>query len=145
MTSLTAVDAAQSAAWRVRPEPPQAEPVPPEVRNDHVDPANRREWSEEELAVLVAAYAANEFAVGDDERGENHTLAAAFRRTPAAVDRQWRNVADIDKGGKVLHVGDNVVRALTKFRADPKKGMRAARTIATRNGWALGGLLDHEP
>lgn len=98
-------------------------------------------WSDQELCVLVAAYFKNEFAAGDDERQENHELAAVFGRTPAAVDRQWRNVADVHTGKDVLHVGSNVIDAVERHLEDPVGRASAARKIAVERGWSIGHLL----
>lgn len=100
-----------------------------------------RLWEDSELTVLIAAFFRNEFSAGDDEHVENHELAAAFGRSRAAVDRQWRNVADLVEGKNVLHVGDNVANAVSEYARDPGAGRARARRAARRNAWPVEHLI----
>ena len=108
------------------------------------DPGRRRDgriWTDSELAVLVAAFFRNDFSAGDDEHVENHELAAALGRSRAAVDRQWRNVADLVEHKKVLHVGSNVADAVSEYARDPEAGRSRARRAARINAWRVDHLI----
>lgn len=100
-----------------------------------------RLWEDSELAVLIAAFFRNEFSAGDDGHVENHELAAAFGRSRAAVDRQWRNVADLVERKNVLHVGDNVAKAVSEYARDPETGRARARRAARMNAWRVEHLI----
>lgn len=91
-------------------------------------------WSEEELLVLVAIFNSNDFSIGDDARLENHRMAEAFDRTPAAVDWQWRNIDALGRDPD-RHVGVKVKEAVADFESDAKTGRLAAIEICRRNGW----------
>jgi hypothetical protein len=104
-------------------------------------PDDRRIWTDDELAILVVAYQHNEFAAGDDRREENARLATSLGRTPAAIDRQWRNIDDVVGGKEVLHVGDNVVAAVEAYERDPNAARERARLIARDRGWNVEDLL----
>ena len=54
----------------------------------------RRNWSDDECAVLVALFMQSSFALGDDGRQENKLIAKDYAREPGSIDRQWRNIKD---------------------------------------------------
>jgi hypothetical protein len=91
--------------------------------------------------VLVAIFFSVEFSAGDDARPENQAMAGALDRTPSAIDRQWRNVADLQKGIQTLHIGLNVQAALDRYLEGPAKAKEHARAIVDRNRWDLVWLL----
>lgn len=112
-------------------------------RSDRPRPGagTRRLWSDQELDVLVAIFFSVEFAAGDDQRPENHAMSVAMDRTPAAIDRQWRNIADLQKGVQTLHIGLNVQAALDRYLADPGGAKAKAKATIKRNSWDLAWLL----
>lgn len=126
-------------------EPAPGDAVLPPIEARSVkDPQRQRDgriWTDSELAVLVAAFFRNDFSAGDDEHVENHELAEAFGRSRAAVDRQWRNVADIVEHKKVLHVGSNVAEAVREYARDPGAGRARARRAARMNSWRVDHLI----
>jgi len=92
-------------------------------------------WSEEELLVLVAIFSSNDFSIGDDARLENHRMAEAFDRTPAAVDWQWRNIDAALRRDPDRNVGAKLKEAVADFESDLRTGRLAAIEICRRNGW----------
>lgn len=134
-----------------KPNPTGAQRSPVEARNRRSSRAKltpsasgrskRERWSDDELTVLVAIYLRNDFSIGDDARHENHAMAEALGRSPSAVDRQWRNLEDLRSGKEVLHVGDNVRRALQSQLDAPGDGRLRAQSIIDINGWSIGWLL----
>jgi hypothetical protein len=86
--------------------------------------------------VLVALYFHLPFFAGDDSQGENHDMAAAFDRTPAAIDRQWRNIQDVEKGRQVQNVGQAVIREVERYLADEPAGRARALSTCDRRGWS---------
>jgi len=103
--------------------------------------SRRERWSDDELTVLVAIYLCNDFSIGDDARPENQAIAEALDRSPAAVDRQWRNLEDLRSGKELLNVGNNVRRALESQLDAPLDGRLRARKVIDANGWGIGWLL----
>lgn len=93
-------------------------------------------WSKDESCVLVAIFFNNDFSIGDDERPENALMAQTFGRTPAAIDRQWRNIDAIYKG-KPLHVGYNIERAVEEYESDQRTTRLEAIEICRENGWEV--------
>ena len=133
-----------------KPGKPNPDPTPASRRNPSSLPrrppqtggsGNRRLWSDDELDVLVAIFFSVEFAAGDDARPENQAMALALDRTPSAIDRQWRNVADLQKGSQTLNIGLNVQAALDRYLEGPAKAKEHARAIVNRNRWDLVWLL----
>ncbi len=93
-------------------------------------------WSEDESCVLVAIFMSNDFSIGDDERPENHLIAEAFDRSPAAVDWQWRNIDGLIQTGKAaLNVGSNMIQAVATYESDPRTSRLEAIEICRRRGW----------
>jgi len=68
-------------------------------------------------------------------------MSVAMDRTPAAIDRQWRNIADLQKGVQTLHIGLNVQAALDRYLADPGGAKAKAKATIKRNSWDLAWLL----
>lgn len=96
----------------------------------------RRPWEQDEIDVLIALFFSLPFSSGDDSQSENHAMALAFGRSPAAVDRQWRNVQDVTRGDAVQHVGAAISRSVATFLRDERRGLDRARAVAERRGWA---------
>lgn len=93
-------------------------------------------WSEDESCVLVAIFMSNDFSIGDDARPENHLMAEAFDRSPAAVDWQWRNIDGLIQTGKAaLNVGSNIIQAVGNYEADPRTSRLEAVEVCRRQGW----------
>lgn len=123
------------------PPPPKPPPKQPRPQVPKSPSRVRRLWSDEELDVLVAIFFSVEFSAGDDNRPENHAMALAMDRTPSAIDRQWRNIADLQKGVQTLHIGANVERALNRYLENPGGAKESARAIVERKQWDLRWLL----
>ncbi len=101
----------------------------------------RRQWTTDELNVLVAIFMVGKFSIGDDERIECRIIADALGRSPSSVDRQWRNIAAILKGDTKSHIGNLVRDVLQSHLDDPVAGRRLAQRIAERNRWELQPLI----
>ncbi len=121
--------------------PPRIPPSPPQRPPQTGRSGKQRLWSEDELDVLVAIFFSVEFSAGDDARPENQAMALALDRSQAAIDRQWRNIADLQKGSQTLNIGLNVQAALDRYLEDPAKAKEHARAINDRNRWGLAWLL----
>ena len=88
------------------------------------------------MDVLIALFFSLNFSAGDDAQAENHIMASSMNRSPSAIDRQWRNIADIYRDKHVSNVG-RLVKVRLKAHIDgmPDSSNRARET-ALRNGWA---------
>ena len=71
-----------------------------------------RNWSMTELRVLAAIYFSASFSAGDDAREECRMIADCFGRTPASVDRQWRNMQAVIVGKTNYNIGQLVRQAV---------------------------------
>lgn len=100
----------------------------------------RRDWTEDELRVLVAIYFNANFSVGDDARDECRTIAACFERNAAAIDRQWRNIDAVVKG-KPGNIGQLVRETTTAYLTNPAGYKQLAVHICKTNGWPLTDLV----
>jgi len=109
----------------------------PSPKSQWVDPgdATRRPWETEDAAVLVALYFKLPFYAGDDSQAENHAIAHALQRSPAAIDRQWRNIQDVEKQQQVQHVGRLVIDTVERYLADPAREHARAVEICRRRRW----------
>ena len=65
-------------------------------------------WTEGEIVVLCGIFSVSRFGVGDDENDECKRIATQFGRSPATIDRQWRNVKDYIAGYPTPKVGRKV-------------------------------------
>lgn len=97
--------------------------------------STRRPWEPEEAAVLVALYFRLPFFAGDDSQAENHAIATTLGRSPAAVDRQWRNVQDVAKEQQVQHVGQVIIMAVQRYQSSPSNEHSRAVEICRRRRW----------
>lgn len=102
----------------------------------------RREWTEAEIVVLCAVFLSREFSSGDDERPECRRIAAAFNRSPATIDRQWRNVKDYLANFESKKTG-----SLVKYWADialerPSVVRSLAIHYSQINNWPLHDLME---
>jgi hypothetical protein len=95
----------------------------------------RRPWTEDELDVLIALFFSLNFSAGDDEQGENHIMASSMNRSPSAIDRQWRNIADIHRNKHVSNVGRLVKERLKAHLDGMPDSPGRARETAMKNGW----------
>jgi hypothetical protein len=95
----------------------------------------RRPWSEDELDVLIALFFSLNFSAGDDAQSENHIMASSMNRSPSAIDRQWRNIADIHRDKHVSNVGRLVKVRLKAHLDGMPESLHFAREIALRHGW----------
>lgn len=103
-----------------------------------------RLWELEELRVLVAIYFNSEFAIGDDARNEARAIADAFGRSPASIDRQWRNIRAVIDADDRQNVGQSLKKAIQDYWADPESSRAIAMSICTRKGWKLDQLITGE-
>lgn len=100
-----------------------------------------RNWSVEELRVLVAIYFASSFSIGDDARDECRAIADCFGRTPSSVDRQWRNLAAVVKGLPGYNIGSAVRSTVAEHLADPAGSKALAARICSQMRWPLESLI----
>jgi len=98
-------------------------------------------WSREEIFVLVTIFHSSSFSIGDDEREECRRIAAAIDRSPSAVDRQWRNIADVKKGRKGLRVTKLISECLVDYMEDPKASRELTMLICRQRGWEVEDLV----
>jgi hypothetical protein len=87
------------------------------------------------LRVLAAIYFNSSFSIGDDAREECQAIAESLSRSPASVDRQWRNMAAIVKGDRSYHVGGDVRRAVGDYLANP--GGSKALALSVCDPWCF--------
>jgi hypothetical protein len=99
-------------------------------------------WTDDELVVLLALFVSQPFAAGDDSHPTCRAIARALKRTPAAIDNQWRNIKyhlfRLDRYGVAdRHVGENVESVVDRFRINLGKLRREAVSAMGRNRWRL--------
>lgn len=107
-----------------------------------------RNWTIDELRVLAAVFFNSRFSIGDDERDECRAMADCFGRTPASVDRQWRNMAAVVKGDDGYNVGALVKRAVADYLTNPTGSKAIAISVCRQHDWPLESLVMegvHEP
>tara|TARA_B100001123_G_scaffold392544_1_gene471814 strand:- start:8915 stop:9910 length:996 start_codon:yes stop_codon:yes gene_type:complete len=68
-------------------------------------------------------------------------MANAFKRTTGSIDRQWRNIAAVDKGKEGYNIGRLVKEAVQDYKNLPDRAKEAARSITLENGWGLDELI----
>jgi hypothetical protein len=100
-----------------------------------------RNWTVEELRVLAAIYFNANFSIGDDARDECRAIADCFGRTPASIDRQWRNLDAVVKGKPAYNIGNLVRQAATDYLAHPAGSKAVAVSICQDLGWPLISLI----
>lgn len=105
-------------------------------------PKTRRAWTSDELHVLTAIFLVGSFSLGDDARDECRVIADAFGRSPASIDRQWRNIAALLKGETEMHIGNLVRQTLQVHLDNPVASRRLALSISVRNHWNLERLIE---
>lgn len=103
-----------------------------------------RLWSLDDLRVLVAIYFNSDFSIGDDARDEARAIADAIGRSPASVDRQWRNVHAVLSGVPGIHVGQSLKKAVADHLAEPSACDQVAASICRARGWPLEELIRGE-
>jgi hypothetical protein len=103
--------------------------------------SSRKPWSREEAQVLVAIYFASNFSSGDDEHDECRIIADSFGRTPASIDRQWRNIAAVLQEHTDLHIGKLIYDTASEFLADPASAREAALRVANSRAWPVTSLI----
>lgn len=100
-------------------------------------------WDREEIQVLIVLFHGSSFSIGDDERDECKAIAKAFGRTPSAVDRQWRNIADVKSRKSDLRVTKLIPECLSEYLDDPVGYGKLAKLICNQRQWfELTGLLE---
>ncbi len=100
---------------------------------------NRR-WSVEEARVLAAIYFNSSFSIGDDARDECRAIADCFGRTPASIDRQWRNLDSVVRG-KQGNIGDVVRQVAREYLSSPQASRSVALQICAQHRWPLEDLI----
>lgn len=108
------------------------------------DAVGGREWSVDELRVLSAIFFNSSFSIGDDARDECRAIADSLGRSPASVDRQWRNMAAIVREKPGYNVGMQVRRAVAEYLSNPAGHRQVAVTICDRHGWPLKSYITGE-
>jgi len=101
----------------------------------------RVNWSFDEVLVLAAIYWAGNFSIGDDERDECQTIADCFGRSPASIDRQWRNFGAVLAGKTNLNISRVVYEVAAQYSADPRSHQRLALQVCNKNQWPLTDLI----
>ncbi len=100
-----------------------------------------RNWSIEELRVLIAIYFNSSFSIGDDARDECRAIADCFGRTPSSIDRQWRNVDAIVKGKGSYNVGALLKQVTNDYLSHPSGGKAVAIAVCEQQAWPLETLI----
>ena len=100
-----------------------------------------RNWSVEELRVIVAIFFNASFSIGDDARDECRAIADCFGRTPSSIDRQWRNIDAVVKGKMTYNIGSLVRKTASDYLANPVGSKELAQTICKNEGWPLLSLI----
>ena len=100
-------------------------------------PLKRREWTEAEIIVLCGIFSVSSFSVGDDEKEECKRIATQFGRSPATIDRQWRNVKDYIAGYPTPKVGSKVKYWAQIMLEDPTVVRRSAEHHCEKANWDL--------
>lgn len=99
-------------------------------------------WSDAEVVVLCAIFSACDFSVGDDARLECRLIAACFERTPATVDRQWRNIKNYMAYGDAEKKISNTVKKWTDvLLSNTDLVRRLALRYCEENDWPLDQLI----
>ena len=102
----------------------------------------RRVWSENEIIVLVAIFSCSKFSMGDDNQPLCADIAFAFNRTPATIDRQWRNIKDILDEKNVKKIGQLLVFWTNQMLQKPKKIRATAKLLCDNYHWNLTHYLE---
>jgi len=105
--------------------------------------ATRIPWSQDEARALVAIYFGASFSIGDDARDECRIIADAFGRTPASVDRQWRNVQAVVNGNASYNIGQIIKLSVAEYLDNPKAMQQIAKQICIRREWGLDELIEN--
>jgi len=100
-----------------------------------------RNWSTDELRVLAAIYFNASFSMGDDQRDECRAIADCFGRTPASIDRQWRNLDAVVKGKKSYNIGNLVRQTAGDYLSHPAGSKSIAISICKQQSWPLESLI----
>ena len=102
-----------------------------------------RKWSRDEIQVLVTMFFNNSFSIGDDERNECKHISRTFNRSPSAVDRQWRNIADVCKNDKEdLRITRLIYECIDDYLEDPSAFKKLSIIVCRQNGWDLFKYID---
>lgn len=100
-------------------------------------------WSEDEVVVLCAIFSVCDFSVGDDARSECREIADCFERSPATVDRQWRNIKNYMAFGDPEKKISNTVKKWTDVLTnDTDLVRRLALRYCDDNKWPLRKLIE---
>ncbi len=97
----------------------------------------RHAWSDGEYIVIVAIFSVSEFKQGDDNQSLCHDIASAFNRTPATIDRQWRNIGDILNGKPAKKIGKKLIYWTRQMLEDKQMIIRTALEYCKQNNWHL--------
>lgn len=62
-------------------------------------------------------------------------MASQMNRSPSAIDRQWRNIADVHGDKHVSNVGQLVKIRLKTYLDGLPDSKDLAREVALRKGW----------
>ena len=101
-----------------------------------------RQWSIYEARVLAAIYFTSNFSIGDDARDECRAIADSFGRTPASIDRQWRNLDAVARGTAAkLNVGEVIKQAARDYLANPVASRKLALLHCEELDWPLKDLV----
>lgn len=99
-------------------------------------------WIEEEVVVLCAIFASSKFSVGDDERTECKKIANCFDRSPATVDRQWRNIKKyMSDGDPNIKISNMVKKWSDVLLLDRQLVQRLAIIYCREKNWPLKNLV----
>lgn len=96
-----------------------------------------RQWSDDELIVLIAAY--HRYGLKELNRGRPvcQALANAFGRSESAVERQARNLDDFLRRKGIQHAGQQLIRLWKRYRHNLPELYRKANDAIKRNGWNI--------
>jgi hypothetical protein len=108
--------------------------------SEAVGEATNRRWSTDEARVLAAIYFNASFSIGDDARDECRAIADCLGRTPASIDRQWRNLAAVVHG-KPGNIGDVIRQVAREYLSSPQASRKVALQVCARQGWPLEDLI----
>jgi hypothetical protein len=98
----------------------------------------RRDWTSDELTVLLGLFYSRAFREGDTNHPTNGHIAAALNRTGPAIDFQWRNISSVIRPTLAKrNVASSLTGLIAKYVDNPAVAVIAARRIASKHAREL--------
>lgn len=98
---------------------------------------SKTRWTTEEIVILCAVFLKHPFSSGDDNSPVNSQIAQIFSRSPATIDRQWRNIKDYLAGNPTERVGQEVKQWADILVRNPDVVKRLAVYYCQKRGYEL--------